>query len=100
MISGAKPEFSLWNGEKLDYVAARKRIYAPLYAAAVVRTEAFYRLWQLARIERELCLWDYDGYDHLSMVRVPFPLYLFGALIACALTCRSARWWRCLTTRN
>jgi hypothetical protein len=35
MGRGAKPEFSLWDGERLGYIDARKRIYAPLYARAV-----------------------------------------------------------------
>jgi hypothetical protein len=35
MGRGAKPEYSLWDGERLDYIEARKRIYAPLYARAV-----------------------------------------------------------------
>lgn len=26
---GAKPLFSLWHGEKLNYIEARKKIYAP-----------------------------------------------------------------------
>src|SRR5262249_38995939 len=35
MGRGAKPLYSLWDGERLGYVEARKRIYAPLYAGAV-----------------------------------------------------------------
>ena len=31
MGKGAKPLFSYWRGEKLDYIQARKRIYSPLY---------------------------------------------------------------------
>jgi hypothetical protein len=34
-VAGAKPEYSYWDGKKYGYVAARKRIYAPLYASLV-----------------------------------------------------------------
>jgi hypothetical protein len=67
LATGAKPAYSLWDGQKLDYVEARKRIYAPLYAAAVVKTEAFYRLQKLYETNSEIYLWDFDGYDHLKM---------------------------------
>lgn len=30
MGKGSKPEYSLWNGEKLGYIDARRKIYAPL----------------------------------------------------------------------
>ena len=39
-----RPLYSYWKGEHLDYVAARRRIYVPLYARAVTRTEAWQRL--------------------------------------------------------
>eukprot|EP00696_Hemimastix_kukwesjijk_P011838 gnl/Hemi2/24845_TR8355_c0_g1_i1.p1 gnl/Hemi2/24845_TR8355_c0_g1~~gnl/Hemi2/24845_TR8355_c0_g1_i1.p1 ORF type:complete len:193 (+),score=32.92 gnl/Hemi2/24845_TR8355_c0_g1_i1:80-658(+) len=32
MGRGAKPLFSLWDGSRLGYIEARKKIYAPLYA--------------------------------------------------------------------
>jgi hypothetical protein len=35
LASGAKPEYSYWAGKKYGYVAARKLIYAPLYASLV-----------------------------------------------------------------
>lgn len=69
LFTGAKPAYSLWDGKKLDYVAARKQIYAPLYAAAVVKTEAFYRLQKLYESKHEIYLWDFDGYDYLKMNR-------------------------------
>lgn len=30
MGRGAKPEYSLWDGQRLGYIEARKKIYAPL----------------------------------------------------------------------
>lgn len=35
MGRGAKPEYSYWEGKKYGYVAARKKIYCPLYASLV-----------------------------------------------------------------
>jgi len=61
------PEYSLWNGEKLGYVDARKRIYCPVYARAVVKTEAFWLLRQQYLTRSEIWLWDFDGYDHVQM---------------------------------
>jgi hypothetical protein len=63
---GTKPLYSLWAGERLDYVTARKRIYIPLYARAVVTTPAFGRLLARYRNTGAVTLWDYDGYDHRS----------------------------------
>lgn len=64
---GARPEYTWWAGQKLDYIAARKKVYIPLYARAVVKTDAFVRLKTLYRIEGRLTLWDFDGYDHTSL---------------------------------
>lgn len=66
MGKGAIPEYSWWNGRKLGYVQARKRIYGPLYARAVMKTTAFIRLGQLYRMHRLLVLLDYDAYDHIA----------------------------------
>lgn len=57
-----KPLYAWWEGEKLGYIEARKKIYIPLYTQAVVKTEAFKRLQQLHK-EANLALWDYDGYQ-------------------------------------
>ena len=66
---GARPKFSLWEGRKLTYVEARKAIYIPLYARAVVKTDAYTTLKQLYEDETELWLWDFDGYDHRKLGR-------------------------------
>lgn len=60
---GARPAYSFWNGEKLGYIEARKRIYFPLYRDAIRATEAFNQLVRQAR-SRTIVLWDFDGYDH------------------------------------
>jgi len=64
MGKGAIPLYSYWDGSKLDYIEARKRIYLPLYLQAVQRSKAYQRLVALYREHRQICLWDYDGYDY------------------------------------
>lgn len=67
MGKGMIPLYSYWDGQKLDYIEARKKIYAPLYARAVVKTEAFQKLLDLYKSEETFVLLDFDGYDYLSM---------------------------------
>lgn len=67
MGKGAKPVYSYWKGEKLGYIDARKKIYFPLYANAVVKTKAFGVLKKQYDAGAEIILWDFDGYNHLSM---------------------------------
>jgi hypothetical protein len=64
MGKGAVPEYSWWEGERLGYVEARKRIYVPAYAGAVLNSPAFSRLREMYREFGTLVLWDFDGYDH------------------------------------
>lgn len=64
MGKGAIPAFSLWEGRKLDYITARKVIYAPLYAEAVQKTEGFKHLKDLYETEKRLVLRDWDGHNH------------------------------------
>ncbi|MBQ3289103.1 MAG: hypothetical protein IJH50_06800 [Kiritimatiellae bacterium] len=60
-------KYAWWkvDGEfrKLGYVAARKAIYIPLYAKAVVKTEAYRRLVELRDVGKNLMLIDFDGYN-------------------------------------
>lgn len=66
MGKGAKPLCSLWEGRRLGYIEARKKIYAPLYARAVVKTRAYAELRELLRTtSQDIYLRDWDGYDHL-----------------------------------
>jgi len=65
MGKGAKPLCSYWDGEKLSYMEARKRIYVPLYRSAVEKTSAFQTLQLICDCaEQDIYLWDFDGYDH------------------------------------
>ncbi len=67
MGKGAKPQYSFWNNKKLTYIEARKNIYIPLYAKLVKETFAFKKLKFLYELEIDICLWDFDGYDHKSL---------------------------------
>ena len=62
-----KCEYAWWkvNGtfERLKYIPARKAIYIPLYAKAVVKTEAYRRLVELRDSGKNLMLIDFDGYN-------------------------------------
>lgn len=64
MGKGAAPEYSLWNGEKLGYIEARKKIYVPLYARLVVKTNSFTKLKYMHDCGIDFTLKDWDGYDH------------------------------------
>ena len=71
MGKGAMPEYSLWDEERLDYIQARKKIYAPIYAENVAKTGAMYRVEGLyshcLNTNKELILLDYDAYDHIKL---------------------------------
>jgi hypothetical protein len=67
MGKGAKPLFSYWKGSKLDYVSARKVIYAPAYANAVVKTKTYAMLYEVVMSGRNVILGDFDGYDYIKM---------------------------------
>jgi hypothetical protein len=60
----ARPLCSLWEGERLGYVEARKRIYVPLYAEAVIKTDGWLRLYRSFRGGGTICLLDFDAYDY------------------------------------
>lgn len=64
MGKGVKPEYSLWNGNKLGYIAARKHIYVPLYSRAVRKSNAYAKLRELCLREELVYLWDFDGFDN------------------------------------
>jgi hypothetical protein len=64
MGKGIKPVGSLWNGELLDYITARKMIYGPLYAEAVQKTPDWRALKLNYNDYENIVLLDYDAYDH------------------------------------
>lgn len=61
MGKGAKPAYSLWEGEQLGYIDARLKLYWPMYQNAVVQTRGFEKLAQLAASLEEVVLFDFDG---------------------------------------
>lgn len=65
MGKGVKLLYSYWDGEKLPYVEARKRIYIPLYSQAVAKTDAYKELKELwESLDEDLYLQDYDSYQY------------------------------------
>lgn len=67
MGKGSVPLFSYWDGAKLTYIEARKKIYIPLYAQAVQKTFAFQKLKKMHEAGEDLYLWDFDGYNHRAL---------------------------------
>jgi hypothetical protein len=59
---GRKPLYSWWNGEKLDYVSARKKIYIPIYTEAVSKGDAYWHLLAMHHSGIDLALLDFDVY--------------------------------------
>ncbi len=68
MGKGAKPLYSWWGLQKLDYITARKRIYATIYARFVQETDSYRRLEALYQTQ-DLVLLDYDAYNHHALNR-------------------------------
>jgi hypothetical protein len=60
---GAKAICSIWNGKKLDYIPARKKIYVPAY---VKKLKSYCEREVNSLIDMLSCtdiyLWDFDGY--------------------------------------
>ena len=67
MGKGRRPICSWWNGVALDYISARKLLYAPQYAKNVVKTASFVELLELCHTNPVVILRDYDAYDHTKM---------------------------------
>lgn len=77
--------YSYWkvDGEykHLGYISARKYIYIPLYAKAVVKTEAYRRLVALRDSEKCLLILDFDGYNR----HLPRYNFTYNDVIHCPL---------------
>ena len=67
MGKNQKPLYSIWDNKKLDYIEARKEIYLPLYRDAVKQTPAFNKLKEIYNQNKTVTLFDFDGYDYLSL---------------------------------
>ena len=67
MGRGRIPEYSWWDGKKLSYIEARKKIYIPIYSRSVLKSDAFLQLSELyKKEERDIYLIDFDGYNHIK----------------------------------
>lgn len=71
------PIAGYYEGEVMDYVTSRVRIYAPFYSRLVVDTPEFQQLLFNAQSGVPLLLVGPDGYDH----QVPLTVELLQALI-------------------
>jgi hypothetical protein len=69
MGRGVVPVGSWCDGAMLDYVAARKALYWPLYRNAVRQMFGWQHLRQLFRERNEITLWDFDGYQRGGTLR-------------------------------
>lgn len=67
MGKGKKPLYSIWDGEVLEYTEARKKIYIPIYAKAVVKSYAYKKLKEMYDNGEDIVLWDFDGYDYKAL---------------------------------
>jgi hypothetical protein len=63
MGKGIVPEYSYWDGEKLSYIEARKKIYIPLYSNAVRNTLAYKCLEDAYHNNEDLYLQDFDAHS-------------------------------------
>jgi len=67
MGKGKIPLCSLWEGERLGYIEARKKIYIPFYRDLVKKTDAFFQLQERYRRQGDITLFDFDGYDYRNL---------------------------------
>lgn len=66
MGKGRKPEYSYWDGEKLGYIDARKKIYTYYYGMYVTLTSSYHLLAEIFK-KQPIGLLDYDGYDYIRL---------------------------------
>lgn len=67
MGKGKKPLYAWWDGDRLDYIEARKTIYGPLYIEAVHKTVAYKTVKDICKDYKRIILLDYDAYDHRKL---------------------------------
>lgn len=76
-----RPLYSLVNDVKYPYLEAKEKIYIKIYSEAVSKTESYGILTQLAKEGRNLCLLDFDAYDHTGKTKkeiIDHPTRKFG----------------------
>jgi hypothetical protein len=62
----AKIEYIFWDGEKLNQVDSRKKVYIQLYEQAALKSDSFKKLCDLA-IKEKIKIFDFDSYDHIAL---------------------------------
>jgi hypothetical protein len=62
------PAFSLWGGQRLSYIEARKAIYVPLYRKLATATPEFAELKAMIDKGTNVQIIGYDGYS-IEMTR-------------------------------
>jgi len=78
MGKGSKPEYSLHLGNKLDYIEARFKIYAPLYEQAILKyaNEEYEKLKKMYDSGEKIALFDFDGHGyHLANLKLEDVIY-------------------------
>jgi hypothetical protein len=65
---GARPLHTLWAGDELGYITARRRVYVPLYAQAVrMHQLPLFLTLRMQAQQQDLVLVDFDAYDHRAL---------------------------------
>lgn len=66
MGKGKVPLYSWFDGKKLTYVEARKKLYVPLYKNSIATDRHEDQILHIANLlnekYRDVALWDFDGY--------------------------------------
>jgi hypothetical protein len=68
---GSQIAFWYWDGEILNRLEARQKIYARLYRQFAIKTPGFKRLRKIVRRGEDLKLFDKDGYDWVDLGMTP-----------------------------
>jgi hypothetical protein len=63
MGRGIKPLYSFWNGEKLSYVEARRKIYIPEYSKAVIDSYGYGKLEEEYLKRGKIVIQDFDAHN-------------------------------------
>ena len=64
MGKGTRPVYSWWDGEALDYISARKKIYVPLYERTAIKTAGYENLRQRLINSENIAVSCFDSYNY------------------------------------
>jgi len=77
---GKRVLYSLFNGQKLDYISSRKQIYVPEYFQLMKNTEMAQYWKQQVQSGKNIVIYDFDGYRQsdgsVDCIEVTLPLLL------------------------